>query len=100
MIPDKLHGHVHGHVNGRYVDVWICFETDSLPKPSLDELSTSKRASKRVGLSTFRNATGSRFFWTRFDKYAYIPRAPLAATARPLALIGHPLRIGCATRDD
>jgi hypothetical protein len=23
--------------------MWICFETDSLPKPSLDELSTSKR---------------------------------------------------------
>ena len=62
----------------KYIDVWICFETDSSRKPSLDELSTSKdfeMCSKRVGRSTFRFTTETRFFRITFDTYAYIPRA-------------------------
>ena len=58
----------------KYVDVWICFETDSSRKPSLDELSTSKdfeMCSKRVGRSTFRFTTETRFFRITCDTYAY-----------------------------
>ena len=59
----------------KYVDVWICFETDCLPKPSLARTIRFEMVPKRVGRSTFRNTTGSGFFRTRFDTYAYTPRA-------------------------
>ena len=44
----------------KYIDVWICFETDSSRKPSLDELSTSKdfeMCSNRVGRSAAMRRT-------------------------------------------
>eukprot|EP00966_Prymnesium_polylepis_P321244 7377550-Prymnesium_polylepis.1 len=61
-----------------HVDVWICSETDSSRKPSLDELS----ASKDFEMGPNQNGSDGARFGTlrvqmisdRFDTYAYTPR--------------------------